>query len=338
MIDPGFDTNDIGFLSRGDVLNGHLWTGYRWTTPGRFTQAADMGLAYFGSRDFDGNKTWEGVFLSGWARLKNEHRVSAWYAYNPDSINNNRTRGGPLMTNPHGAEWDASYQTDDRKVVSGRLGVHGTDYAEGSQRGRWLSFTLDFRPRPNILVSLVPEMMWYRSGAQYVTTVDDALATATFGRRYAFADMDQRQFVSGVRLNWTFTPRLSLELYAQPLLSSGDYTSFGELARPRSFDFLRYGAAGSTYDAATNLADPDGAGPAPAFEVPPSDFDFRSLRGNLVLRWEFRPGSTAYAVWTQNRSDAEEIGQFVVARSVNRLFEAQADNIFLIKIAYGWTR
>ncbi len=80
--------------------------------------------------------------------------------------------------------------------------------------------------------------------------------------------------------------------------------------------------------------DPDGAGPAESFSFDKPDFNLRSLRGNAVLRWEFRPGSTLFLVWTQSRSDEAPVGDFKFRRDVRALFEADADNIFLLKINY----
>src|SRR5262249_57725578 len=127
------------------------------------------------------------------------------------------------------------------------------------------------------------------------------------------------------------------EVEGEPLISSGDYAAPTELAAPRTYSFRTYGTDGSTFDPSTGDVDPDGPGPAPPFNIGTPDFNFKSLRGNVVLRWEFRPGSTAYAVWTQSRSEQDDgVGQFAFRRSVSQLFDARADNIFLIKIAYGW--
>ena len=339
LVDPSFDVSDVGFQWRTDVINGHAWGGYRWTKANRFTREADVGLAYFRSADFSGNVTWEGVFAHGSARLKNEIRLFGFLAYNPDMLSATRTRGGPLTLNPHGVEWEGNARTDDRRKISARVGLHGSDYAQGSEHGRSIFGGLTLRPRSNLLVSFEPELSWMHNGAQYLDTFADPLATATYGHRYVFAPLDQTTFVGGLRLNWTFTPRLSLELYAQPLVSSGDYAAPGELGAPRTYAFRTYGSGASTYDAATGEVDPDGAGPAPAFNTGTPDFNFKSLRGNLVLRWEFRPGSTAYAVWTQGRSENQEgVGEFAFHRSVSRLFAARGDNIFLLKVAYTWNR
>jgi hypothetical protein len=169
-----------------------------------------------------------------------------------------------------------------------------------------------------------------------VDTFDDAQAVATFGHRYIFADLDQTTVSASVRLNWIFTPRLSLEVYTQPLLSSGRYTGYKELARPRSYSFTPYPDPSPTADPDRIVVDPDGNGPVAGQEIDDPEFSLASLRGNAVLRWEYSPGSTLFLVWTQNRSDTETIGTFRTGRALNRLANAAADNIFLVKLSYWW--
>jgi hypothetical protein len=146
--------------------------------------------------------------------------------------------------------------------------------------------------------------------------------------------LDQKTFSAGLRADWTFSPRLSLQLYAQPLISSGRYTDYKELARPSSYDFNIYGNPIITSGEVT--IDPDAAGPAAAFSFDDPNFNFKSLRGNAILRWEYRPGSTVYFVWTQTRTDEEPIGNFAFANSLSRLWKAESDNIFLVKFSYYW--
>jgi hypothetical protein len=166
--------------------------------------------------------------------------------------------------------------------------------------------------------------------AQFVRSVGDPLATATYGRRYVFAQLEQTTLSAQLRLNVSFTPNLSLQTFVQPLVSSGNYTKFKELARPKSYEFNEY----SGYDRTTGMADPDGAGPAGPILVGNPNFNTKSLRGNAVLRWEFDPGSAFYLVWTQERTDEEDIGEFQFSRSMNRLLDAKARNIFLAKVSY----
>jgi hypothetical protein len=138
------------------------------------------------------------------------------------------------------------------------------------------------------------------------------------------------------RLNLTFTPNLTLEMFAQPFISSGSYDNFKEFDAPRGLAKSVYGTdiGVITSDDESYTVDPDGTGPAQSFSFADPDFNFRSLRGNAVLRWEFHPGSTAYLVWTQSRSDIEPVGNMDFGRDLGALFRAPADDIFMLKIAY----
>jgi hypothetical protein len=134
---------------------------------------------------------------------------------------------------------------------------------------------------------------------------------------------------------------LSLQLYAQPLISAARYDYFHELAQPRSATFTRYGRDNGstiTYTDATKTytVDPDGAGPQQAFTFGRPDFNFKSLRGNAVLRWEYMPGSTLFFVWTQSRSAADDNGDFRFGSSMGSMLRAPAENIFMIKATYWW--
>jgi hypothetical protein len=176
--------------------------------------------------------------------------------------------------------------------------------------------------------------------------VADPLATATYGRRYLFADLDQTTLSLETRIEMTLTPSMSFQLYVEPFMSAGDYRGVKELERRRSFAFLEYGEdiRSLTQDADGYTADPDGAGPVPEFSVPNRDFSYRSLLGNAVLRWEWRQGSTLYLVWQQRRIDSLTnrgasgsdawVGDFDLGRDAADMFGAPADNIFAIKVNY----
>jgi hypothetical protein len=109
--------------------------------------------------------------------------------------------------------------------------------------------------------------------------------TPTYGRRYIFADLEQRSFEMGTRLDWTFSPTLSLQLFAQPLLSSADYVRYKQLAAAETFDFIDFGPSDPS---GTQSLDFDDDGTAD-FTFSDRDFNFRSLVGNAVLRWEYGP-------------------------------------------------
>lgn len=334
IINPKFDVNDIGFMSRTDIINTHLVTGYSWRQPGKFYRSIWLTLATFRNYDFGGNMTGQGYFQFGTFQFLNYYELEWDIIYSPETVNNRRTRGGPLtLTLP---SWNSGVfvRSDSRKPWVFGFGGYG---GKGDS-GFWEfgnDVDIEWKPSTNISLSLSPGFSRSHDPAQWVDVFDDPFATATFGRRYVFGVIDQTTFSSTIRLNWTFTPKLSLQLYLQPLISSGDYYDFKELARPESYGFNVFGEGSSTYSEETGLADPDGPdGPAPAIELPNQDFNFKSLRGNAVLRWEYTTGSTLFLVWTQSRSQSVEIGEFDFSRSVRTLLDIQSDNIFMIKATY----
>jgi uncharacterized protein DUF5916 len=336
LVDPNFDVNDLGFQFRGDQINSHVMVGHKWTTPGRWFRSWRLNLAGFRSYNYGGEVTWTGLFLTGLYELENFSTGRWFMAYNPRTLSDRRTRGGPLMINQPGVEWDFQLDSDpNRRWIYG-FGLHGNHYREDWEQSWSARAALEWKPGARLSLRFEPQIERVGTSAQYVDTFDDPLAVPTSGHRYVFADLRQTTLSASVRLNWIFTPRLSLEIYAQPLLSSGHYTGFKELARARSFDFTSYPDPTPTADPDRIVVDPDGSGPAESHEIDDPNFSLASLRGNAVLRWEYLPGSTLFLVWTQNRSDSETVGTFNTGRALGRLFGAQADNIFLVKLSYWW--
>ena len=333
FISPKFDINDLGFLWRADVLNMHVGAGYFWTEQTSIYRYLETGGAIFRNYDYDGDITWEGIYHFGFIRFLNYYTINWNLAYNPQTVNNRATRGGPLTLNPPGYQVNLYLNSDDRKDVVAGAGFY--TYQQRSYSYNWEFDTeMEIRPASNVSLSISPYYSINKEYSQWVNSFDDVTAKNTFGKRYVFALLDQKTFGAGVRLNWTFTPQLSLQLYAQPLISSGKYTDFKELAKSKTYDFNLYGTGNSTFDEATLTADPDGNGPADPIVIDNPDFNFVSLRGNAVLRWEYVPGSVIYFVWTQTRSDSQEDGKFNFGHSFNRLMDIKADNIFMVKFTY----
>lgn len=153
-----------------------------------------------------------------------------------------------------------------------------------------------------------------------------------------FAELDQKTLSANIRLNWTFTPTISLQLYVQPLLAVGNYREFKELDRAASMDYNVFGENESQISQVPEYnryrVDPDGSGPASAFEFRNPDFNFKSFRGNLVLRWEVLPGSVFYLVWTNERQDFRDPGNFSFGRDFSNLWQEESDNVFIAKFSY----
>jgi hypothetical protein len=339
-LSPGFNPNDLGFQwGDSDLINYHVVFGYHQPHPGKVFRTWEVVAAPFATYDFGGNKTWEGYLFAGDCQFLNYWGINTMFAYNPPSVSKTRTRGGPLTRIPSGWQLDLSVYSDSRKpiVISAYTSYYRRPTSGYSFYGE---ISIRWKPRSNISFSFGPGYEQSTSIAQWVDNVDDSLMTATYGTRHVFADIDQKTLFSEIRLNWTFTPKLSLQLYLQPFIAVGKYDRIKELARPKSFEFNVYGDAPSTisYDDEYEeyTVDPDGPGPAEPFYISNPDFNYKSLRGTAVLRWEYLPGSTLYFVWTQNRADESNPGDFRLRRDLGDLLTAPGDNIFLIKVSYRW--
>ena len=183
-------------------------------------------------------------------------------------------------------------------------------------------------------MSVEPEASWNYPDVQWVDVFDDDAATETFGKRYVFAQMRQKEISSSIRANWTFSPELSLQVFVQPLISSGNYYNYKYLLKSNSYAFKRFGST-LQFNDGTYSADPDAAGPAAEYSWDNPDFTVTSLRGNAVLKWEYLPGSALYLVWTQSRFNYENDGNLRIDKSVTtRFFDYRPDNIFLMKLTY----
>ena len=287
------------------------------------------------------------VEVSSRVRFRNFSSFSGRFRYNPATLNPRLTRGGPLARDPEGYSASLNFNTPNQGRVSLRSGVSwGEDRSGAWQRSA--NVGLNIRAGEHFETQLGPSFRQGRSRAQYVTSVADPTATSTFGRRYVFADLDQTTLSMNLRFNITISPHVTMEIFAQPLLSSGDYENLKELRAPRTFQFNRYGVDSGTIASVEAqsrfLIDPDGSGPSSEFRVDNKDFNVRSLRSNTVFRWEWRPGSTLFLVWQQTRSGrldwgdpnapSNSVGNFDFGRDSGDLFGLDSDNILMVRVSY----
>jgi hypothetical protein len=235
--------------------------------------------------------------------------------------------------------------SDRRKTFSAGANFEVSDDRMGEGGRRQIRGDVRFRPSDNVELSVHPRFESSQSGDQYVTATSTLPYDPTYGTRYLFADLERRSFSMETRLDWTFSPKLSLQLYAQPLLSSGDYIQYKQLAAAQSFDFTEFQpGVGQLVDDVvecsgiceldgTQHVDFDDDGQAD-YAFSDRDFNIRSLIGNAVLRWEYRPGSTIFFVWQRRQSDRAYVGDFDFSRDTDALFGAPADNRFIVKVNY----
>ena len=334
---PGFESNDLGFLNTGDRAGAHAVLLFRNTQPTRWSRQWSTWVSKWWTWNYGQDLQGNGLEGQGYWQFLNYWNVNGNLGVRWQAFDDRLTRGGPSTTSPGGGFWNVNINSDSRKRVSFNWNAND-NWLDSGEYSRSTGVGVTIKPSARVLMTFNPSWNRRHAFAQYVRTVVDPTAEATYGSRYVFGTLDQRQLSGTTRISVILTPRVSFRLYMQPLLATGDYDNFKELAQPRTLDFSRYGTGASTlsYDAATRIytADPDGTGDASSFAFADPDFNLKSLRVNAVFRWEVKPGSTFYAVWTRQQQDLAYPGTFSPGRDVPRMFGAAGDDVVLVKFAY----
>jgi hypothetical protein len=314
-LSPGFEVNDVGFLPRTDAISTHALVHYLNTDATKYTREISTWVGKHQNWNFDGDQTSDGVAGEYFVQWKNYLRTWVYGGLNADHIDDRITRGGPAMIYRGHNYWGFGIGNDSRKKFFAEL-TH--EQVKDDFGGTFATYatTLTYRPVPSLRFSLTPRYSDLHEVAQYVTQVDDAEYSPTYGKRYLFATLDQKTLDLGIRSEWTVSSRLSMQLFLQPFISSGDYEGFKYLTRARDDEFTPLGA---------EQADAEAGNP---------DFNFRSVRGSAVVRWEFRPGSAMYIVWNENRAEEVGTGDFRLRRDLSALPNAPSQDVFLVKFSY----
>jgi hypothetical protein len=308
---PGFDINDIGFMRRGDQRNMGNWLQFRSDKPNKWFRSRMINFNQFASWNFDGDLLYGGGNVNAHATFVNSWESGGGYTVQPLGFDDRATRGGPGVYSRGFTEVWHYLNTDPRRRL--RLSYFGGGGGNGEGQ-TWAEFapSVTYRPLPALTFNPGIRLSKNRFDAQWVKKVSEA------GDHYVFGELDQTTVAVTTRLNYTMTPNLSLQLYAEPFVSAGDYRAFKELINGRSLAYdQRY---------------------APfAYHFAPDDnpnFNVKSFRTTNVLRWEYKPGSTLFIVWQQARENDAVPGGFRFGRDVRDIFGVPPRNTFLVKLAY----
>lgn len=338
---PAYNNNDIAFFSRAD----YWWMSANilpvWTKPTTWYRQLFLIAGGQQQYNFDGDLNDRQFQIFGQVQTLSYWWISGFWIHWPALFDDRLTRGGPVVKRPGNDLLSASVNTDSRKSIVASINAERGCNRDGDCNNS-LNLSLDLKPRSNISVSLGPSIGHEETGFQFVDSVRDAGHTAFFGYRYVFARLEQNSLSMNTRFNITFSPTLTLELFMQPFIVAGEFSRYNEFAAPRSRRRLIYGQDIGTMVVTPDTAggpstiavDADGGGPAPTYSFTDPSFTFRSLRGNAVLRWEYRPGSTLFLVWTRSGASSLSRGQIDFGDDARALFRGPSENIFLVKLNY----
>ena len=312
---PDLDINDVGYTQRGDMLRWFYDFMIKKEQP--FSIFREVTLGLYGWREWNYDGVSIGRYSEIWTdgKLKNYWEYDLWVGRNLESFRDEDVRrGGTLIKNPAGWWIFTQLRTDSRKMVQLELNPIFAWDDDNKSSEKEVSLRLNIRPASNVELSIGPMYRYRIYDAQWVELVEENINGHT-KNHYVYGELTSQTLDFTTRANISFTPTLSLQFYVQPFITIGDYTNFKALVEPKSYRFKPY----------------------PLKRNP--DFHRRSLRGNTVLRWEFRPGSTLFLVWSQSREiKLEDIRESDLEfRPVHRLRSSFTDpgkNIFLIKCRY----
>jgi hypothetical protein len=343
LTSPGYEINDLGFQTAADRISLDVNINYEQTRSNRLLRRWTLRSGPDVSWNFARELVRNSVGFGGNGQFMNFWNFGFNYSRELPSLDDRLTRGGVMAATPAGHSGFLFLSSDSRRAYTVRGSVRASVTAAGDRRFS-SNINLGIRPGPNVDLQVGPSFSRSRESAQWLRAVSDTLATSTAGRRYLFGDLLQTTFSLETRVNIAFRPNVSLEFYIQPLIASGNYRSFKELRAARTFEFDVYGRDRGTVQRDTTgryTIDPDGAGPASAYAFNDPSFDTRSLRGNAVLRWEWRPGSALFVVWQQERSaqlaadgTSAGVGSFSLAGDSREIFKVKPANVFMLKATY----
>jgi hypothetical protein len=309
-LSPGFETNDMGYQRRGDRIDvtGNLT--YVENTPGPVFRYWEGILDQVVEHSYGSYLVQNTTYLTGFAQTRNYWTLLLGLTRSAEATDDRLTRGGVLARRPQAGSINAQVTSDGRKPVVGQANLYYWD-EEGAGWNSNGGATLNFRPSPRWNLSVGPTWSRFVSPAQFLGASADASAVDTRGVRFYFVDLDQTTVTLDTRFNYTFNPRLSFETFLQPFVSTVAFGDTRTLAESRTFRFN------------------------PSTQEAPGDFTFRSLRGNALLRWEWRRGSTLFLAWQQVREGLElDNARLDLGHERAEIFRNRPDNVFVIKVNY----
>ncbi len=328
---PGFEINDVGQTNKSDDISQWVNLFYRVTEPGDVFRNWEVNLFSNNNWNFGGVHRYQNLGLHLAYTLINFWNGFLETGIEPSIESDVATRGGPLMID-QGDQWIAG-GVFNNFAARNRWGVK-SDTWWGRLGWSWrVDPEFHLQATDRLILSFLPRYIRTNRAQQFIDSFHDG-PEATFGGRYVFGRIAQSEIATPVRANFSFSPTLSLDLYAEPFAASGRYDRIGELAEPRTDRLTVYGEAEGTTLERSEDGDYVATSGGSTIELDNPDFDVLSFRSNLVLRWEWRPGSALFLVWQQNRSHDAVRGRLVRPGDLLDTLTADGDNVLAVKFSY----
>jgi hypothetical protein len=332
---PGFEINDLGYMQQADNVLSVLWVGYHQWEPKGIYRSFNLNGDLFFVNDFGGNITGKGIEFNPSITFKNYWNFWAYANFNTQSISTSILRGGPIMKVPGSTQENAGFSTDSRKKLNVSVYLNSNRGFNKNNHSFYLGSDITYKPINYLFFTVSPGFSKSFSELQYVTTLN-----YNGTDRYIFASINRTTINASFRLNFNLTPDLTLQYWGQPYIASGKYYNHKYILNPLSDEYTDrfhvYTDAQKSYDTDHYNIDENLDG-TNDYTIGDRNFNYQYFLSNLVIRWEYNPGSTVYLVWSQTRDNYNGSGQMDLLNNMGDLFNRDNDiphNVFLIKFSY----
>ncbi len=335
---PQLELNDAGYMRIADDIYQLSWASYRTTAPFSIFRTFSVNFNQFSEWNFAGDYLGVGGNINVNTQFKNYWFLGFGGNINAKGLSTTVLRGGPSMKKPGNKNVWMYIESNEQKKLTSFVSY---EYSSSDIKSNYLSSEyevgVEYKPTNSLQLKLSAGYSADMNELQYVDTPEYGNNTD-----YLFAKLDQRTFFSQVRINYNITPDLSLQYWGQPFVSAGKYTKFKKITNSKDNNYYNrfhsFSNSEISFDEPNNNYSIYGNSPESLYSFDNPDFNVKEFLSNFVLRWEYKPGSTMYLVWSQTRNREDDNGRFGFSENINQLFEKYPYNIFLVKFSYRFGR
>jgi hypothetical protein len=332
---PGFETNDMGYMRQADQLLSVLWAQYNVWEPKGIYRSYRINFDIYSQWTFGGDNVGKGVEANANMTFKNFWSIFTGGNIATPCLSTDMLRGGPIMMMPGNMNARLGFSTDNHKKIVAEFYANEHIGLEKSSKNFSTGVDLSVKPSNYLVITLSPGYSTSFNELQYVEQTSNGGSD-----RYVFANIDRKTISASFRVNLNLSPDLTLQYWGQPFVATGSYTKYKYITDPLADSyhnrFLTYTDDQYLPDPENIVIDENRDGTEDyRFGLP--DFNVREFLSNLVLRWEYNPGSSVYLVWSQTRSSYDNNGTLNVMNDVSDLFNTSDNkphNVFLVKFSY----
>lgn len=335
---PQLELNDVGYMRIADNIFQLIWAAYQVNEPFSIFRSFQVNINQFAEWNYAGNYKGAGLNINLNTQLKSFWYIGAGSNINTKGISTSLLRGGPSIKLPGNKDGWIFVSTNQQKKLVGELSAsYSVSDIKNNFRSSGYEIGIDYKPINPLQIRLSTNYSLDMRGLQYVDSPEYGNNTD-----YLFAQIDQKTFSGQIRINYNITPDLSLQYWGQPFISAGKYSKFKKITNPLadkySDRFHVFSANEINYNQNNNEYSIFGIGNNVLYTLENPEFNIKEFLSNLVFRWEYKPGSTMFIVWSQSRNRDDSIGNFGFSQNMKQLFEKRPYNIFLIKFSYRFGR